>query len=146
MGLMSQFSGPLIGSFGLIYAKSRTWCHAFQPFRDHYQYFCQFLFAVFYNCVQNQVFHSIIAVSNNIGNKQSSQSPAYSQVIKHFRRECLWHHIQESIKRRLKKIEDLFFEAPWSLLSLNRIYWWPLNFPKPGQETSLWMFIYVCLW
>ena len=29
-----------------------------------------------------------------MNNKQSSQSPAYASVIKHFRCECLWHHTQ----------------------------------------------------
>ena len=34
--LTSQLSGSLIGSNGLIYSKSRAWCHSFQPIKEHY--------------------------------------------------------------------------------------------------------------
>ena len=61
LGLMSQFSGPLIGALGVIYAKSRTLCHAFQPLRVHYLCFVVFclLFLITVG-IQHQVFYSII--------------------------------------------------------------------------------------
>ena len=48
--LTSQLSGSVIGSNGLIYSKSRAWCHSFQPVKELYLCFCCFRLAVFNNC------------------------------------------------------------------------------------------------
>ena len=59
--LTSHLSGPLIGPNGLIYLKSRTWCHSFQPIKEHFLCFVVFCLLFLSNvCIQHQVFHSII--------------------------------------------------------------------------------------
>ena len=93
--LTSQLSGSVIGSNRLIYSKSRAWCHSFQPTKEHNLCFvvCCLLFSIIVD-QQHEVSNSITAQSNNINSKQLSKSQVDPWVVKQFRWECLWHHVQ----------------------------------------------------
>ena len=79
---------------GSVYAKSRAWCHSFQPIKEHYPSFVFFclLFSIIVD--PQQVSDLITTQSNNINSKQLSLSQVDSSVIKQFRCECLWCHAQ----------------------------------------------------
>ena len=88
--LTSQLSGSLIGSNGLINSKFRTWCHSFQPIKEHY--LCFVVFCLLFSIIvdpQNQVSNSITTQINNINSKQLSQSQVDPWVIKQFMCEYL---------------------------------------------------------
>ena len=90
-----NYQGFWLVQMGLIYSKSRVWCHSFLPVKEHY--LCFVVFSLLFSIIvdpQQQLSHSIITQSNNKNNKQLSQSQVDPSVMKQFRCECLWCHAQ----------------------------------------------------
>ena len=98
MGLMSQFSGSLIGPVLLIHAKSRTWCQVFQPFRDLYLCFVVFCLLFLLTVgMQHRVFHSIITRNNHLNPKlipkllNNLGGKASDVMLKHLHKNKLYY-------------------------------------------------------
>ena len=72
-----------------------AWCHSFHQIKGHF--LCFVVFCLLFSIIvdpQHQVSHSIPTQINYINSKQLPKSQVDPSVVKQFRWECLWCHVQ----------------------------------------------------